>query len=86
MVHYIIQYTLLYFTPMYMVAVYLPLLYAYVIWARLQHDCFQMPTLRLQHWVFSTQDIFMICAGYIYVQFAASLIVYVSVVLHVEYS
>ena len=32
-----------------------------------QHDCFQMPTLRLQHWVFSTQDVFMICAGYIYV-------------------
>jgi hypothetical protein len=41
--------------------------------------------LRLQHWVFSTQDIFMICAGYIYVQFAASLIVYVSVLFYVEY-
>ena len=70
---------------MYVVAVYVPLYYMFMLYGLEQHDCFQMPTLRLQHWFFSTQDIFMICAGYIYVQFAASLIVYVSVVFHVEY-
>ena len=56
---------------------WLPVMYHYymfMLYGLEQHDCFQMPTLRLQHWVFSTQDIFMICAGYIYVQFAASLI------------